>query len=111
MGERGGAPGRTRSASRRAGSGVVTWLPYDLTSRRRSIYNPLMFRTWTAVALLAGAACAHAAQPRNAASEAEARKVIEAYFPLFSKRDVKGLLRVVNFPHIRVTAAKTVTIP
>jgi len=37
--------------------------------------------------------------------------VIEAYFPLFSKRDVKGLLSVINFPHIRVTDSKTVIIP
>ena len=50
-------------------------------------------------------------QPRNGASEAEARRVIEAYFPLFSKRDAKGLLAVVNFPHIRVTASGTVIIP
>ena len=37
--------------------------------------------------------------------------MIEAYFPLFSKRDVKGLLGVVNFPHIRVTDSRTVIIP
>jgi hypothetical protein len=50
-------------------------------------------------------------QPRDKASEAAARKVIEAYFPLFSRRDAKGLLAVVNFPHIRVTASGTTIIP
>lgn len=54
---------------------------------------------------------APAAHPRDKRSEEEARKVIEAYFPLFSKRDAKGLLRVVNFPHIRVTNSGTLTIP
>ena len=39
---------------------------------------------------------------RNDQSEAEARRVIEAYFPLFNKRDISGLLEVVNFPHIRI---------
>jgi|KBSSwiStaDraftv2_1062776.scaffolds.fasta_scaffold2293942_2 hypothetical protein len=52
-----------------------------------------------------------AKHPRDERSEQEARKVIEAYFPLFSKRDVKGLIGVVNFPHIRVTGTKTVIIP
>jgi hypothetical protein len=52
-----------------------------------------------------------AKQPRDKRSEDEARKVIEAYFPSFSKRDVKGLLSVVNFPHIRVTDAGTLIIP
>jgi hypothetical protein len=52
-----------------------------------------------------------ATHPRDPRSEDEARKVIEAYFPLFSRRDVKGLLSVVNFPHIRVTGSKTVMIP
>ena len=52
-----------------------------------------------------------AKHPRDERSEREARKVIEAYFPLFSKRDVKGLLAVVNFPHIRVTGSRTVIIP
>ena len=52
-----------------------------------------------------------AKQPRDARSEEEARKVIEAFFPLFSKHDVKGLLSVVNFPHIRVTDAGTLIIP
>jgi hypothetical protein len=74
-----------------------------------------MLRTCTALALVAaGAAQAQIgrkAHPRDPASEAEARKVIEAYFPLFSKRDAKGLLRVVNFPHIRVTAERTLVIP
>ena len=50
-------------------------------------------------------------QPRNSSSEAAAREVIDAYFPLFSARDAKGLLRVVNFPHIRVTGTGTVIIP
>jgi hypothetical protein len=48
---------------------------------------------------------------RHPDSENEARKVIEAYFPLFSRRDEKGLLAVVNFPHIRVTGSGTVIIP
>jgi hypothetical protein len=52
-----------------------------------------------------------AAHPRDAHSEAEARRVIEAYFPLFNRRDAAGLLAVVNFPHIRVTAAGTLVIP
>jgi hypothetical protein len=52
-----------------------------------------------------------ASHPRDPRSEEEARKVIEAYFPLFSRRDVKGLLSVVNFPHIRVTDSGTVIIP
>jgi hypothetical protein len=52
-----------------------------------------------------------AKQPRNKNSEEEARKVIEAFVPLFSKHDVKGLLSVVNFPHIRVTDAGTLIIP
>src|ERR1700720_3605831 len=52
-----------------------------------------------------------AKQPRDPRSEDEARKVIEAYFPLFSKHDVKGLLSVVNFPHIRVTDAGILIIP
>jgi hypothetical protein len=49
--------------------------------------------------------------PQNHASEDEARRVIEAYFPLFSRRDGKGLLAVVNFPHIRVTASGTLIVP
>src|SRR5204862_5310321 len=52
-----------------------------------------------------------ATHPRDPRSEEEARKVIEAYFPLFSRRDVKGLLAVVNFPHVRVTDSGTVIIP
>lgn len=44
-------------------------------------------------------------------SEDAARKVVEAYFPLFSNRDADGLLSVVNFPHIRVTETGTVIIP
>ncbi len=54
---------------------------------------------------------APATQPRNGESEAEARKVIQAYFPLFSRHDAKGLLSVVNFPHIRVTDKGTLIIP
>ena len=50
-------------------------------------------------------------QPRNKQTEDEARKVIQAYFPLFSKHDAKGLLSVVNFPHIRVTDAGTLIVP
>jgi hypothetical protein len=49
--------------------------------------------------------------PRNPGTEAEARRVIEAYFPLFSRRDVQGLLAVVNFPHIRITGSGTLIIP
>jgi len=49
--------------------------------------------------------------PRNQESEVAARRVINAYFPLFSRRDVAGLLAVVHFPHIRVTASGTVIIP
>jgi hypothetical protein len=52
-----------------------------------------------------------ASHPRDPRSEEEARKVIEGYFPLFSRRDVKGLLSVVNFPHVRVTDSGTVIIP
>jgi len=52
-----------------------------------------------------------AEHPRDKRSEDEARKVIETYFPLFSKHDAKGLLGVVNFPHVRVTDAGTVIIP
>jgi hypothetical protein len=52
-----------------------------------------------------------AKQPRDQRSEDEARKVIAAFFPLFSKHDVKGQLRVVNFPHVRVTDAGTTIIP
>jgi hypothetical protein len=52
-----------------------------------------------------------ATHPRDPRSEEEARRVIEEYFPLFSRRDIKGLLRVVNFPHVRVTDARTVIIP
>jgi hypothetical protein len=52
-----------------------------------------------------------AAQPRDKRSEDQARKVIEAFFPLFNRRDVKGQLSVVNFPHIRVTGSRTVIIP
>lgn len=44
-------------------------------------------------------------------SEQEARRVIEAYFPLFSKSDAQGLLSVVNFPHIRIAAGTTTIIP
>ncbi|MEO7653140.1 MAG: hypothetical protein ABIZ80_22000 [Bryobacteraceae bacterium] len=52
-----------------------------------------------------------AKHPRDQRSEEEARKVINAYFPLFSKHDAKGLLSVVNFPHIRVTDAGTLIVP
>jgi hypothetical protein len=52
-----------------------------------------------------------ATHPRDPRSEVEARKVIEAFFPLFNKRDVQGLLNVVNFPHIRVTGSRTLIIP
>jgi hypothetical protein len=52
-----------------------------------------------------------AKQPRDERSEDEARRVIEAFVPLFSKHDVKGLLKVVNFPHIRITEAGTLIIP
>ena len=56
-------------------------------------------------------ACSPAKQPRDKRSEGEALKVIEAFFPVFNKRDVKGQLGVVNFPHIRVTGSRTVIIP
>ena len=49
-----------------------------------------------------------ATHPRDPGSEDEARKVIEAFFPLFSRRAVRGLLSVVNFPRIRVTGSRTV---
>ena len=49
--------------------------------------------------------------PRDLRAEEQARKVIEDYFPLFNNHDVRGLLRVVNFPHIRVTSSATVIIP
>src|SRR5947209_499655 len=49
--------------------------------------------------------------PRNSGSEEEVRGVIDTYFLLFSRRDAKGLLDVVNFPHVRVTASGTVIIP
>ena len=49
--------------------------------------------------------------PRDADSEGEARTIIEAYFTLFNTRDPRQLLRVVNFPHIRLTASQTVVIP
>ena len=86
------------------------------------VYNALMIRATLlcrVVLLLAvlGPVCVSqsanppAKQPRDKRSEDEARKVIEAYFPLFSKHDVKGLLSVVNFPHIRVTDAGTLIIP
>ncbi len=65
----------------------------------------------TALSPLRGQEVAPAKHPRNERSEQQARKVIEAYFPLFSKRDVKGLLGVVNFPHVRVTDSRTVIIP
>ena len=52
-----------------------------------------------------------AKQPRDKGSEDAARKVIEAYFPPFNKRDVNGQLSTVNFPHIRVTGSRTVIIP
>ena len=52
-----------------------------------------------------------ATHPRDPRSEAEARKVIEAFFPLFSQRDAQGLLNVVNFPHIRVTGTRTLIVP
>ena len=48
---------------------------------------------------------------QNPQSEAEARKVIEAYFPLFNRKDSKGLLAVVHFPHIRIAGGKTMIIP
>lgn len=44
-------------------------------------------------------------------SEAEARRVIEAYFPLFNSVDPIGLLAVINFPHIRVAGGRTTIIP
>jgi hypothetical protein len=47
---------------------------------------------------------------RNDQSEAEARRVIEAYFPLFNKRDTSGLLDVVNFPHIRMAQGSVTVI-
>lgn len=49
--------------------------------------------------------------PRNPRSEEEARRVIEDFFPPFNQRDVKGLLRVMNFPHLRFTASRTILIP
>jgi len=52
-----------------------------------------------------------ATHPRDARSEEQARRVIEQYFPLFNRRDVHGLLDVVNFPHIRVSDTGTVLIP
>jgi hypothetical protein len=48
---------------------------------------------------------------RNAASEMEARKAIEAYFPLFNRGDAQKLLSVIHFPHIRVAPGKTTIIP
>jgi len=47
---------------------------------------------------------------RDRESEAEARKVIEAYFPLFNSRDAKALLAVIGFPHIRVADGRTTII-
>jgi hypothetical protein len=47
---------------------------------------------------------------RNDQSEAEARRVIEAYFPLFNKRDASGPLEVVNFPHIRIAQGSVTVI-
>ena len=52
-----------------------------------------------------------ATHPRDPGSEDEARKVIEAFLPLFSRLDVRGLLSVVNFPRIRVTGSRTVIMP
>jgi hypothetical protein len=37
--------------------------------------------------------------------------MIEAYFPLFNKGDAKGLLQVVNFPHIRIAGGAITVIP
>jgi hypothetical protein len=80
-------------------------------------YDSVMITRWLLAAvvvgplLLAQGGNLAAQQPRDARSEAEARKVIEAYFPLFNKRDAKGLLNVVNFPHVRVTDTGTVIIP
>jgi len=40
-------------------------------------------------------------------SEVEARRVIEAYFPLFNSGDPARLLAVIHFPHIRVASGTT----
>jgi hypothetical protein len=40
-------------------------------------------------------------------SEEEARRVIEAYFPLFNSGDPARLVAVINFPHIRVASGTT----
>lgn len=86
-----------------------------------AVYNPLVIharRSFPLILLLAVVWTLRAQEqkppakhPRNERTEHEARRVIEAYFPLFNKRDVKGLLAVVNFPHIRVTDSGTVIIP
>src|SRR5262245_57726478 len=49
-------------------------------------------------------------RPRNADSEAIARRVIEAYFPLFNGGDAQALLEVINFPHVRVADGRTTVI-
>lgn len=49
-------------------------------------------------------------QLRNPQTEAEVRRVIETYFPLFNSLDARALLAVINFPHIRVAGGRTTII-
>ena len=51
------------------------------------------------------------ARVRNPESEAEARRAIEAYFPLFNAGHARALLAVINFPHVRVASGTVTIIP
>ncbi len=81
-----------------------------LSSRlSRLLVLPLIIAAATAFAAESGVAPAR--HPRNERSESEARKTIEAFFPLLNARDAQGALAIVHFPHIRIGSSGTVVIP
>jgi len=74
-----------------------------------------MSRSFLGSAAFAALSCLCAQQPaapppRSAASEQEARRVIDAFFVAFNKQDVEATRRVLHFPHIRIGGGGRVAI-
>jgi hypothetical protein len=61
--------------------------------------------------LLAAAVIATVLAPcllgQDRASEAEARRTIEAFFQAFNKQDAAGMRNTLQFPHIRIASGRT----
>ncbi len=99
-----------------AGSCLPLALPPTMKPNPTLSSRLIRFGLLTLLVLVSTAAAADpevppARHPRNESSEAEARKTIEAFFPLLNARDAQGALAIVHFPHIRMGGTGTVIIP